>query len=130
MFKNINLNPSGKKACDCVVRAIAYATEQSWSKVYKDLCDIGLELYDVPTSKKVYQKYLEVLGFEKMPMPKKQSGPTYERYKVNDFAETFPKDYVYVISVAHHLTVVSYGDIVDTWNCGYKSVGNYWRKKN
>ena len=33
-FEKLNLNPKGVKACDCVIRSIAFATNQSWDTVY------------------------------------------------------------------------------------------------
>ena len=30
--------------------------------------------------------------------------------------------------MANHLSFIDKGTLVDTWNCGSKSVGNYWIK--
>ena len=38
MWVKCNPNPLGKAAGDCVVRAIAIATQQSWGRIYDDLC--------------------------------------------------------------------------------------------
>ena len=122
----LNLNPKGRKACDCVIRAIAYATQQSWDKVYKDLFEIGFKMKRVAEEKQVYEKYLEDLGWQKQKQPR-----TYlnTKYTVNEFCkEIAASNKVYIVSVANHLTAVADKEIVDTWDCGYKSVGNYWIK--
>ncbi len=125
-FTKLNLNPKEKKTSDCVVRAIACGTGQSWEKVYQDLCRIGLEEYEMPNSKTVWQKYLNELGWKKQPMPKIKFGNTYRRVRLEAFAKDIIKNSI--VSVASHLTCVEDGSIIDTWNCGHKSVGNYWTK--
>ena len=35
----------------------------------------------------------------------------------------------YVVDMANHLTAVEDGTIIDTWNCGHKSIGNWWAKE-
>lgn len=128
MFIKKNLNPTGKKKPDCVIRAIAHATGQTWTKVYQDLCDIGLKKFDVPNSKEVYEEYLRIIGWSKMPMPKKFSSSTkYKRYTAEDFAKLKEREPL-IISVANHLTCSKDGNIIDSWDCGKKSVGNYWIK--
>jgi hypothetical protein len=121
-FKKTNLNPKGKKANDCVVRAIAYATGTSWQSVYQRLAGLGLEMLDMPNSKKVYERYLEKIGWIKHKMPKKLDG---KRYTVKEFSNRVP---FAIVSVAKHLTVIDGQNLIDTWDCSYKSVGNYWTK--
>lgn len=120
----LNLNPRGIKTGDCVVRAIAYATQQSWDDVYKGLVEIGLKMKRMPNEKQVYEKYLDSLGWKKQKQPRKHNG---FKYTIDEFIKAAPKG-IYIIKVALHLTVVVDGDIVDIWNCGRKSVGNYWIK--
>ena len=120
----LNLNPKGIKASDCVVRAISYATQQSWDDVYRGLADIGFKMKRMPNEKKVYEKYLEQLGWSKQKQPRKDSG---FKYTVDEFADDMPRD-VYIITVANHMTVLADREIVDTWDCGHKTVGNYWIK--
>ena len=124
----MNLNPLEKKVGDCVVRAIASATGKNWEEVFTDLCAIGLEQKDMPNGKAVYNLYLERLGWQKMKMPKIPNGDSYTRVKVKEFAEINSKGR-YVIDVANHLTTVEDGTIIDTWDCGSKSIGHWWLKK-
>lgn len=143
-MNKINLNPKGIKACDCVIRAIAYATEQPWDKVYTDLTAIGFKMKRLPVEKQVYEKYLEMLGWEKNKQPRKHNG---FKYTINEMIEnmnyreccfetgeimTSVGDRI-IISVANHLTCIAkneYGnfEIVDTWDCGRKTIGNFWTK--
>lgn len=44
MFIYTNPNPIDKKVGDCVIRAIAIATETTWERAYMDLCMEGLEM--------------------------------------------------------------------------------------
>lgn len=54
MFKEKNLNPSGKRTGDCVVRAIAYATGSTWERTYLELTMEGYEKRDMPSSNAVW----------------------------------------------------------------------------
>lgn len=120
----LNLNPKERKTGDCVVRAIAYATHKSWDDVYKGLCDIGFKMKRMPNEKQVYEKYLEEVGWLKFKQPRKLD---FTKYTIDEFCKQFPKD-VYIVSMANHLTTVADREIIDTWDCGHKSVGNYWKK--
>lgn len=119
-----NVNPSERKKSDCVVRAIAEATDKPWLEVYDNLCAVGRELFEMPNAKSVYGVYLERLGWTKQRMPKTEQGT---RYTVKMLADEKNGDTL-VISIARHLTVIKDGNLLDTWDCGYKCVGNYWSK--
>jgi hypothetical protein len=117
------INNGKKGKCDCVVRAISSATGKSWDEVYLSLSELGFELKDMPNSKPVWRKYLEQLGFKKQKMPRRSDNT---RYTVEEFSDELCKNAL--VSVAQHLTYVKDGKLLDTWNCGYASVGNYWTK--
>ena len=128
-FKYVNANPRNLKSSgDCVVRAIALATNQTWNDVYKKLCDIGLELNQMPNDNKVYEKYLEELGWAKQKQLRK---PDNTKYNLIELAEMTAqanqgRGATTIVRVANHLTVISRGKILDTWNCGEKTAGNFW----
>lgn len=126
-FYKTNMNPKGWKTGDCVIRAIAYATNKPWAEVYKDLCEVGLKKCRMPNDDIVWQKYLKDIGWTKMAQPRRANG---DKYTVEEFADEmrFVSNKPAIVRVASHLTVVDEGDLVDTWNCGYKTVGNYWVK--
>lgn len=123
-FVQLNLNPRGRRAADCVIRAIMRATGKPWNVVFLELGAISLKECAMPNEKRVYEQYLNQLGFSKRPMPR---FPDRTRYTVAEFAQANPKG-VFVISVAKHLTCIVDAVLYDTWNCSYKSVGNFYSK--
>lgn len=143
---NVNKNPKGIKTNDCVIRAIAVATNKNWDDVYKDLCEIAFKKKRMPNDKQVYETYLERLGWEKHKQPRSdiyESGykGTYKKYTVEEFVTNLNlekniqrKHDVYIITVAHHMTCVLFEnneyDIHDMWNCENKTIRNYWTKQN
>jgi len=125
-FKFHNANPRGLlSAPDCVVRAISFASDDSWTSVYMDLARIGLEIKSMPNAKATYQKYLAELGYTKHKQPRHQNRTKLQLYEFCMIHTTG----TYIISIANHMTVVHYGKIYDTWNCSHKTVGNYWEVK-
>jgi len=136
-FKEYNLNPTGKKSADCVVRAIATATGQNWLDTFNGLCNISKEVFAMPSEKKVYSKYLKDNGWNMQKMPRQQKGwnmcgngdssPRMGRLTVEEFINKNPKG-TFIVSVARHLTCIKDSVLLDTWDCSYKSVGNYWIK--
>ena len=124
-FTYNNANPKNSKSSgDCVVRAIALGTGKSWDEVFEALCTLGMKLKAMPNDDKVYNKYLEQLGYTKLKQPRKSDNT---KYTVKEFASKARKGDVYIINVANHLTCVMENKVQDTWDCGYKCVGNYWK---
>lgn len=132
-FHQINVNPKQNKVGDCVIRAIAYATDQTWERVFDDLCAIARKKCRMPNDDKVYAEYLKKLGWEQMKQPRKQDNT---KFTVQEFVDEYVYDCEdsnrnnarHICRVAHHLTCVSYAELYDTWNCGHKTVGKWWRK--
>lgn len=124
VFNNYNANPKGRKAGDCVVRAITVALGEKWTDVYWALAELGLKHGYMPNDKECFKRYLKLRGYEMRKMPRRADRT---RYTVAEFIrELADPDGTYLISVANHLTCVKRGVLTDTWNCGGKSVGNYW----
>ena len=121
-FVNFNANPINKKGCDCVVRAISTAMSEDWITVYRELCDLGAELYDMPFNKDVFGEYLKRKGWIWHPC-KSENG---KRPKVCNFDKANSA----ILRVANHLVYVSNHEYYDTWDCGNKSVYGYWSKLN
>lgn len=127
-FQLLNLNPKGWKTGDCVVRALAGANNMSWESTYLSLCEIGAKKCRMPNDKATYEAFLKERGWVKQKMPVWYDAfGKKNRYTVEDLAKEFP-DKKMVVSVAHHLTFIDKGVLKDLWNCGSKSVGNYWIK--
>lgn len=122
-FVFYNANPKGSLTSnDCVIRAIAKATKMNWDDIYAGLYRVGMEEKDLPNSRKVYSKFLCLMGYSMQKQPHKADN---SKYTASEFADKFNKG-TYIISLAGHLSVVVDGKIYDTWNCGNKCVGNYW----
>lgn len=121
-FVNFNANPKNKLGCDCVVRAISTAMSEDWITVYRELCDLGAELYDMPFNKDVFGEYLKRKGWIWHPC-KTENG---KRPKVCNFDKANSA----ILRVANHLVYVSNHEYYDTWDCGNKSVYGYWSKLN
>lgn len=130
-FKKENVNPKEwKHEGDCVVRAIAKANNMSWESTYLRLCDMGLKKCRMPNSQKTYEALLKEYGWikQKMPVWYDAFGKR-NRYTVKALADEYPTERM-VVSIANHLTFIDKGTLIDTWNCGSKSVGNYWIKED
>ena len=113
MFIYTNPNPIDKKVGDCVIRAIAIATETTWERAYMDLCMEGLEMADLPNSNAVWASYLKKLGFRKGIVP--DTCP--DCYTVKDFC-TEHSHGLYVLATGTHTVTVMDGDYYDTWDSG------------
>lgn len=123
-FKEFNANPKGKRTCDCVIRALCVALNKDYYEVYDELVTISKKTGFMLNEKRVEDKLLEAYGFIKMKQPRKNDGT---KYDVNEI-RLICNAPVIVIRVAHHLTVVKDGVLIDTWNCGYKTINNYYIK--
>ncbi len=123
-FIKYNKNPKNKKTNDCVIRAIATATNSSWEYVYTKLAEQGIKYGLMLNDPKNWRKYLESLGYKKQKMPRRYDRT---RYTLEEFAtELAEENKTYIVKVAGHLTVIKDKNLIDTWDCSYKSVGNYW----
>lgn len=111
MFVYTNPNPIKRNIGDCVIRAIAIATDSSWEKTYMDLCAEGLEMADLPNSNAVWSSYLKKLGFRKGIVP--DTCP--DCYTVADFAQDNPYG-IYVLCTGSHTVTIVDGNIFDAWD--------------
>lgn len=126
-FMNYNINPKGHKTNDCVIRALAYASGKTWDEVFLELNEIAFKKKRPFNDKIVYEKWLTDNGFVKMKQPRKQWDNT--KYLAKEIDQLISKDDIAVISMAHHLSCVVEHTIVDIWNCGNKTIGNYYIKR-
>ena len=122
-FEKKNVNPKNRKTGDCVIRALTVATGKPYADVYKELFDISLATGYILNEKRVEDKLLEKYGFIKHKQPRKNDNTKYLIGELD--ALTSPRGVV-VARCAHHLTVVVDGVLVDTWDCRYKCISNYY----
>lgn len=123
-FIKYNHNPKQNVTNDCVIRAIAFATNKTWDEVYKKLTEIGFNKKLMPNDRKVWKYYLKQLNYNMEKMPKKLDN---KRYTVEEFIDEIAhNNQTYIVKVAKHITVIKNKKLYDTWNCKNKCVGNYW----
>lgn len=127
-FKEINVNPKGRKTGDCSTRAIVGVLGISYDEALKLQTEESLKSYYDPTSKQVMEKVLAKFGFVKMKQPKKYDGTKYEVRELDQLLDKRTLDEGVLVTVANHHTCIKDGVIQDIWNCGRKTVGNYYIK--
>lgn len=116
-----NPNPLGKRVGDCVIRAVAKLTAQSWGKVYYGIAQAGFELCDMPSSNAVWAAYLKRQGFRRFVIP--DTCPNC--YTVRDFCLDNPRGKFLLATGSHVVTVVD-GDYYDAWDSGDEIPIYYW----
>ena len=124
MFKQTNPNPNGSYVGDCVVRAIALAEDRTWNETYINLCLMGLVMYDMPSSNRVWDEYLKSLGYKKHVVP----SDCPKCYTIKDFCGEFFSG-TYVVGTGTHVVCVKDGSYLDTWDSGEESPLLYWSKE-
>ena len=122
MWIRCNPNPLGKQTSDCVVRAIAIATEQSWKRTYRELCELGEIEAEMPNSNSVWGLYLRNKGGKQFLLP--ESCPAC--ITVRAFCEKYPTG-VFVIGTGSHAVAVIDGDYYDAWDSGNEVPSYFWR---
>ena len=119
-----NLNPGAKNVGDCTVRAIALATDQSWDKVYLDLCIEGYVLADMPSANDVWSQYLLDRGWIMHRLP--DTCPLC--YSLEDFCRDHEEG-TYIVWTGTHVICVKSGRYYDAWDSGEKTVHFYFAKE-
>jgi len=124
MFKEFNAHPKGIKTDDCVVRAIASATNKDYLEVRRDLNQKKREWgFTSYKDTKFLYKYFE--GYPRLIFKAIKGEP---RVKGSDFTMLHPKG-TYILKMTGHVTVCINGVILDTWDCFYLSVYTAWEIK-
>lgn len=124
MWIEYNPNPLGIRVGDCVIRAISKALNESWEKVYIDLCVQGFMMGDLPNSNAIFSAYLRRKGFKRHTI---EDCP--DCYSVEDFCREHPNG-VYVIGTGSHAVAVVDGNIFDAWNSSRETPVYYFEKEN
>ena len=124
-----NVNPKGRNTGDCSTRALVGTLGITYDEALKLQTEISLKTYYDPTSKQVIEKVLEKFGYVKRRQPRKGDNT---KYKVSEMDKILSKQEMeegVLVTVANHHTCITKGHIQDTWDCGDKSVGNYYVKR-
>ena len=120
-----NVNPKGKKTTDCVIRALTTATGKEYWEVLDELVALTKKTGLMFNEKRLEDKFLEQNGFVKCKQPRKDDKTKYQVYDLDEIC----KDDVVIVRVAHHLTVVVKGELIDIWDCRFKTINNYYIKR-
>ena len=123
-FHFFNANPLNQSSGDCVIRAISAFLDRSWADVYREMAEFGIERGQMLNWDDCYWAYLESKGYSKQRMPVRDDRT---KYTVEEFCQEIAvTGHRYVVRMAHHLTFIGPDRrIWDTWDCGYKTMGNY-----
>lgn len=124
MWVKCNPNPLGKTTGDCVVRAIAIATDRSWRETYRRLCGLGDIHADLPNNNMIWGLDLKNMGAKQFLLP--ETCP--ECITVRAFCERYPEG-VYVIGTGDHAICVIDGDYYDIFDSGQCVPTYFWRLK-
>lgn len=125
----INVNPKGRKTGDCSTRALVGTLGIDYDEALKLQMKWALKTYYDPTSKQVMEKVLQEFGYVKVKQPRKVDGKKYTVGEMDELLTDKQMQEGVLITVANHHTCIVNGVIQDTWNCSYKSVGNYYVKE-
>ena len=109
---------------DCVVRAIAIATGDSWEKVHWELCMLSHREHTMPSVNWLWDLYLKNRGFRRFELP--ESCP--ECITVKEFARRYP-DGTYIIGTGHHAVCVDGGNWYDAYDSGGMVPSYFYKKK-
>lgn len=127
-YEYTNVNPKNKYGGDCVIRAIALATGQSWEQTIRELTELGIKKGLVCNDSKLYPKYLESKGFIQGKEPRDVCNRKMSikqwiiEEQINEDSNT-----VYVINAgSHHVTCIKNGKVRDIWNSSNQTMHKWW----
>lgn len=123
-FIEYNANPDKTRVGDCVVRAIAKATNQDWDSVLLGLTLESIMIHDMPSADFVWGSYLSKKGFKRYVI----TNGCLDCYTVEDFCRDHPEG-TFVLGTGKHAIAVVDGDIYDTWNSSTELPIFYWQKE-
>lgn len=118
-----NPNPLQLSVGDCTIRAISCALDQSWEETYITLCDLGFQMYDMPSANRVWGEYLKLRGFKKHQIP--DTCP--DCYRITDFCYDNPVG-IYIVGTGSHVVCVKNGNYFDSWDSGQEIPIYYFKK--
>lgn len=124
-YEYTNVNPKDKFGCDCVIRAIAFALNQTWEQTVRELTEYGIKRGLVCNDKKLYPKFLIEKGFRQCAEPRNGDNT---KMSAKKFINYIQEDDIIVAKVGtHHLTVIKDKKIHDTWDCSGNTMHKYWK---
>lgn len=117
-FIYYNRNPDGKKASDCVTRAMSLASGLPYSTIRKKLYHSS-KLFDC--EKLNVDCYCHLLE-DVFKFPQVDT----HRMNVGEFADVHPYG-IYLVRINGHISTIWHGKVIDTWDCRESYITNGWR---
>ena len=131
-YEYINVNPKGKIGGDCVIRAIANATNQSWEQTIREMTELGIKLGFVLNDHHVYEKYLLLKGFVQVKEPRdvcNRKITVREFMKEEEIYKDNQKSVIVMNVGSHHVSCIKNGKVNDIWDCSRNTMHKYWWRK-
>lgn len=122
-FIQSNPNPKNARVGDCVIRAIAIATNSTWEHVYSELAAYGFVMCDMPSSNAVWGQYLKDLGYRRGVI---DDNCPEDCYTIQQFCRDNPSG-IFILGTGTHVVTVIDGSYYDTWDSGREVQIFYWR---
>lgn len=119
MYVRHTANPQ-RETNDCAIRSIANATGRPWQNVMRELCDIAIEMYDMPNSTRVIDEYF----YNRKIFANQPSQPT----NVLQFASEHPSGRFVVCLTDHAISIID-GDYYDLVDSGKGEIVDYYEVK-
>lgn len=124
LYIHANPNPVGKYVDDCVIRAIAIATNRTWDDVYAHVCLQGYIMKNMPSVNNVWGTYLSSIGFVNEPI----LVDCIDCYTIKDFCRD-NREGICILATGSHVVCVIDGNYYDTWDSGDETPMSVWRKE-
>lgn len=124
MYIHANPNPNGMYVEDCVIRAIAIATNRSWDDIFVHICLQAYIMKNMPSVNKVWGNYLSSIGFVSYPVLDRCP----DCYTIRDFCRDYPFG-TFILATGSHVVCVIDGDYYDAWDSGDEQPISVWRRE-
>ena len=126
-YEYLNMNPRNLLSEDCLIRAVALVTGQSWEKTIRDMTELGIKESRVCNDSKLLPKYLEKLGFVAMPEPRDVCN---RKMSIKEFLIENPEYQNFIcFAGSHHVTAVKDGKVRDIWNSSNQTMHRWYVKR-
>ena len=107
---------------DCSVRSVCAATGLTWVEAYNKMSESALKVFEPFNCSKGFEQCMLDFGFKKMSYPKGKTRET-----VKEFADNH-KNEIAILVLSGHFVCCKNGNYHDVWDCGNKTVYNYYVK--
>ena len=128
-YEECNCNPKKRKTGDCTVRALVGTLGIDYEEAINRCAYYAKKDYYGITDKQTVESVLKDYGYVKMKQPRKPDGKKYQVREMDVILTEKQMQEGVFVSVANHHTCIVKGRIQDIWDCGRKTVGNYYVRK-